>query len=921
MTIRKKKLDCIHISTAKKFLNNYIRLSEENFCSEYDICYNRQCNNGIIKEKSKYGIPRKECDTPIGFVGVGLRQSNYLPLELQKVFATSKNESRHVEDNKELCLDDELGDFGEPTYREIDISNEDKRVAVRNVFNNNISTILDEKCESICNSKNKILEWYRLNCPVWNESDHVIMSGIFKSTPDWKRLFYYKNRLCCEWGSAVVVLLIQFWQTSLSYTDLIVNNRDFSIVEYIGGSEESCIPLRILVKFERKNFNVDSNIGTVISVKKDQTSEKRRISVHKSFRNSGEQYYDDKNNGHEYNEPEHLNEYQQDNNIILNFCDKGNFRYLEMVRYINLRDLPNEFRHLESKFKGNLEKDICRLYMDHPNDFQLKFQCKYDKDVIKLIKSCIKGRKYDNDEKLWTFPIETIYESVMMVDFLGGKINDVVLSLLVNGNKEKHLNSSENDASFSELSSLFCPENELVEKWKGYFPKVSKNTWFRYKIRFHIENIFNIDNIVKVESVKSNRNKISEDKMFYYYLDLNSGGDSDNYQKDIILRIFRNNNIDIKWDDKEERWRLKIEQFNRAISILRENLEYYFSNILDGLVYKKLEKNTKNKNYQTKTTSIEEDRLKLFSYKIGKSGGTSLMKSRFETKDCNKEENECSDNYQVKSFNKASNVKKIRVESSSDDESDLYENDINYDDLDIFSQRKQVIILSCLGKDEYDNIRLKNKIEKMINEIRIPEQFDRIEFIMWPKHYKEWESISFLIISKDLKLNNYHPKLLLSLISNVMVVKENMIDYIVQKNTWPDNSFETRFEVINGIPSLESRLYISEGIFCKTKLFIAGNPNCNHFKLCTRLATLGNASFVQNPLLADYIVICDERDSAAIEIKKSVPKKQATKVQNTHGETHSIQVTPKWVYDVILDFSIIKPTSKRNHKAWISECS
>ncbi|KAK6587991.1 hypothetical protein RS030_71143 [Cryptosporidium xiaoi] len=892
---KSKRSTCIHISTAKKFLTSYVKLSEENFCSEYDICYYKQCNNGIIKEKSSYGIPRKKCDTPIGFVGVGLKQSSHIPLEMRKVFINNSGSDGFASDDndRELSLDDELGNFGEPTYREIDISDEKKRNAVKNIFNKNISLKIDLECKNINDNKNNILEWYRLNCPVWNESSHMVMSGIFKSTPDWKRLVYYKNKLSCEWGSAIVVLLMQFWQTSLSYTDLIVNNEDLSIVEYVGGSEESCIPLRILVKFERKNSNVSSNTSTELTVKPSENSKK--TNVYKPFESFGE------HQDEEYKEEiKNTRVYSYSKNIV---------RYLEMVKYIKLRDLSSEFRHLEGKFNNDFDKDICQLYMDHPNDFQLKFQSKYDKDVIKLIKSCIKGRKYDNEKKLWVFPIETIYESVRMVDFLGGKINDIVLSLLVNGDKAKYLINSENGVNYIEFDDLFCSEYELVEKWKNYLPKASKNAWFRYKIRFHIENIFNIDNKIKIESTNNDVSRIRDSNIFYYYLELIGESNADNYQKDEILKVLRNNDIDIKWDEKLKRWKLKIEQFTKVISILRENLEYYFSNVLDGIIYKRLRKSTKNMNIQIESTGIEEKKSELSPSIICK-----LRKSKMNVNNYDNEENDYSDNYITETLNKTSNVKKLKIEDSSD--SDLYEDDINDDYSNI---RKQVIILSCLGKDEYDNIRLKNKIEKMINEIRIPEHLDGIEFMMWPKHYKEWELISFLIISKDLKLNNYHPKLLLSLISNVMVVKENMIDYIIQKNTWSDDSFETKFEIINGIPSLESRLYISEGIFCKTKLFIAGDPNCNHFKLCTRLATLGNASFVQNPLLADYIVICDEKDKTAIEIKKSVPKKQATKVQNTHGETHSIQVTPKWVYDVILDFSIIKPTSKRNHKAWVSE--
>ncbi|KAH7649446.1 hypothetical protein FG379_001072 [Cryptosporidium bovis] len=897
---KSKRSTCIHISTAKKFLTSYVKLSEENFCSEYDICYNKQCNNGIIKERSSYGIPRKKCDTPIGFVGVGLKQSSRIPLEMRKVFINSSYSDGFASDDndRELSLDDELGNVGEPTYREIDISDEKKRNTVKNIFNKNISMKIDLECKNINDNKNNILEWYRLNCPVWNESGHMVMSGIFKSTPDWKRLVYYKNKLSCEWGSAIVVLLIQFWQTSLSYTDLIVNNKDLSIVEYVGGSEESCIPLRILVKFERKNSNVSSNTSTELTVKPNENSKKTNVyRPFESFREDQDEEYKE--------EIKNTRVYSYSKNIL---------RYLEMVKYINLKDLSSEFRHLEGKFNNDFDKDICQLYMDHPNDFQLKFQSKYDKDVIKLIKSCIKGRKYDNEKKLWVFPIETIYESVRMVDFLGGKINGIVLSLLVNGNKAKYLSNSENGVNYVEFDDLFCSEYELVEKWKNYLPKASKNAWFRYKIRFHIENIFNIDNKIKIESTNNDMSRIRDSNIFYYYLELIGESNADNYQKDEILKVLRNNDIDIKWDEKLKRWKLKIEQFTKVISILRENLEYHFSNVLDEIIYKRLRKSTKNMNIQIESIGIEEKKSELSPSIICKLRRASLRKSKMNVNNYDNEENDYSENYITETLNKTSNVKKLKIEDSSD--SDLYEDDINDDYSNI---RKQVIILSCLGKDEYDNIRLKNKIEKMINEIRIPEHLDGIEFMMWPKHYKEWELISFLIISKDLKLNNYHPKLLLSLISNVMVVKENMIDYIIQKNTWPDDSFETRFEIINGIPSLESRLYISEGIFCKTKLFIAGDPNCNHFKLCTRLATLGNASFVQNPLLADYIVICDEKDKTAIEIKKSVPKKQATKVQNTHGETHSIQVTPKWVYDVILDFSIIKPTSKRNHKAWVSE--
>ncbi|KAJ1613158.1 hypothetical protein OJ253_405 [Cryptosporidium canis] len=802
-----------------------------------------------------FGVPRRECEIPGEFVGIGLNAGERTPFEMKKLTGL-KNPANSNQ------IDQLLGDIGEPTYREIPVGEEGVRESIREAFSQSVAEPGGRGEGHPDGSKGcgsgrpyRILEWFRDRRPIWDEDDYFVKSELFRSTPDWRKLETYKDLISCEWGSARVLLMIQFWQASLTFTDRLVNNRDSSIVEYVGGNEESCLPLRILVKFERKVSRQTAGSGGGQRVSRQEPESRRALEpVRESCpalqREGGEMpFLSSSRLEDESDSP------AEDSELEARVKEEFDIRYLDMVKYIPGKDKSAEFRSLEGRFRDSGESG-CYLYMDSPRDFFLKLQIKYDREIIGMIKACIRGRRYDNESRLWLLPTEAIYESVCMVEFLGGVIDRAVLSLLVNGSKT--------GLSHRRL----VPQGEL-ENWRALLPKSSRGTWYRTRIRFHLGDV-------------SRGPRDSSFKLTFCKESL------DEHYKNELIKRFRSSNISVRWDSGENCWRLPLDQFQSVINTCRGGLEFSFSSASDQIVFEEILERMRDPSFQGRVLRTAESEIR---GREGKKG--------------------------VPSDSRRS--KRARLFDSDEETGGRFgglEDEGNQSTS--FGESNQALILSCLGKDDHDSKRLETRITSMIKKIKRPRHIDKIEFLLWPRHYKDWESISFLIISKDFDANRYHPKLLLSIVSNVMIVSEEMIDYIVQKNTWPDNSFETKFEQLNGLPSLESRLYVNEGIFCKTKLFIVGSPGNNHFKLCTRLATLGNASFVQDPLLADYIIICDEKDPNALKIKRSVPKKQASKVQNTHGETHSIQVTPKWVYDVVLDFTIIKPTSKRNHKAWIN---
>ncbi|OII76731.1 hypothetical protein cand_027520 [Cryptosporidium andersoni] len=877
---------CVHLIAAQKFLLSCLQLSPGILDSNFNKCFYKQCNESA-GTNINCGIPPRNCESPLGFAGIGIKVTDLIPKELRKLLNNI--------DKKFLDLDNALATKSIPTYRELRIKDQDDLEDLKKIFNNSdkysVCTLYNSK-----NSENQLnlCNWLIKQAPIWSCNKEGIRgkSYILTTTPDLKVLLEYESIISCTWGAARVFVVVQFWQTPLSFTERLSNinienslensRNDSFITEFLGGNETTILPLRLLVRFERnisiknnilsRNFKENETINDYKSADLKQSNKNNKnntehltnkqtdkyyISKDKSnfstdFINdiNNKRYLDNKlniDNGDNYNAECISNSI---NNEIKQDTKNNSFGpcIISLVKYSTKCPISDTL-NLSNKYSG--KSGSCCLTLNSDPNF-LSLQIAYNADIVSYIKALIPGRKFDSQNRIWLLPMESIFESVKLVDYLGGEIETQVLLLLLN---------TFSDGNSKLVDNLHFKDNY---EWKKYLPNIASLAWSRKIIIFDCPDIsITHSNLVQI--------RISP----FTILDEN------------ILNTLRNSKIPLKWDGNIKKWSIPLFKLADTIHILQTSLDFIFVSDNDKSNYTNYYKviNSKIKHYSNNRTIINNDTTQRRLLDINEKKPKKFKEIIHKVND---------------------------ILDKRDDQSEYLDSD------DSQNEPYHSMVITCLGNDDVDSERLRNKIERMIKNIQtLPLNISNLKFIMWPCKLEDWESISFLIVSKPCNINRYHPKLLLALVSNVMVVYETMIDHILEKGYWLDNSFETKYEYTSNIPSMESRLYINEGIFCQTKLYIAGTPDNPDFALCRRLATIGKASFVCEPKLADYIVICDENHPDAINIKRTVPKKKASIVQNTHGETHAMQVTPRWIYDVILDFTILKPTSKRKHKAWV----
>ncbi|KAF8823053.1 hypothetical protein IE077_000975, partial [Cardiosporidium cionae] len=73
------------------------------------------------------------------------------------------------------------------------------------------------------------------------------------------------------------------------------------------------------------------------------------------------------------------------------------------------------------------------------------------------------------------------------------------------------------------------------------------------------------------------------------------------------------------------------------------------------------------------------------------------------------------------------------------------------------------------------------------------------EIVGWPKSLQNWNFISFLVvpsaINKKIPIDTYHPKLLCSLVSEVFIIQEDAIDWLLKTfDRWPGPDERSHFE-------------------------------------------------------------------------------------------------------------------------------
>ncbi|CRH03085.1 conserved Plasmodium protein, unknown function [Plasmodium relictum] len=196
-----------------------------------------------------------------------------------------------------------------------------------------------------------------------------------------------------------------------------------------------------------------------------------------------------------------------------------------------------------------------------------------------------------------------------------------------------------------------------------------------------------------------------------------------------------------------------------------------------------------------------------------------------------------------------------------------------------------------------------------------------IEIYDLPSDVNEWNKISFCIVPNEkAHVDLYDPKILCSLVSDVYLLKERAIDIILKKyKRWPEYSdafwnticSENEFIVCNKNFNTRQKL-AHDRLFNKQFFYIFNIESVkqsNYYDplfLCKTLIILGEGKLVKDPLESEYIIISNSTDQNSISFYNSLQEKNKKKKL-------PLFVTPYFIYDCILNYSISYPSKNKNH--------
>ncbi|SOV20502.1 conserved Plasmodium protein, unknown function [Plasmodium sp. DRC-Itaito] len=200
-----------------------------------------------------------------------------------------------------------------------------------------------------------------------------------------------------------------------------------------------------------------------------------------------------------------------------------------------------------------------------------------------------------------------------------------------------------------------------------------------------------------------------------------------------------------------------------------------------------------------------------------------------------------------------------------------------------------------------------------------------IEIFDMPSDINEWNKISFCIVPNEKKdIDLYDPKILCSLVSDVYLLKEKALDIILKNyKKWPEYTdvfwnticSENEFIICNKNFNTRQKL-AHDRLFNKQYFYIFNMESIKHSNyynplfLCKALITLGEGILVQHPYDAEYIIISNSNDFNAIQFYNYLHEKKKKK------KKLPLFVTPKFIYDCILNYSISYPSKNKNHFAF-----
>ncbi|GAB64611.1 hypothetical protein PCYB_021800 [Plasmodium cynomolgi strain B] len=198
-----------------------------------------------------------------------------------------------------------------------------------------------------------------------------------------------------------------------------------------------------------------------------------------------------------------------------------------------------------------------------------------------------------------------------------------------------------------------------------------------------------------------------------------------------------------------------------------------------------------------------------------------------------------------------------------------------------------------------------------------------IEIYDMPSDINEWNKISFCIVPDEKEhVDLYDPKILCSLVSDVYMLKEKAVDLILKKfQRWPEytdvywNSICTENEFIVRNKNFNTRQKLAHDRLFSKQFFYIFNigsvKQSNYYDalfLCKALITLGEGKIVKDPLDAEYIVVDNCNDPNAIDFYNSLQGRQKKKKKKL-----PLFVTPTFIYDCILNYSVSYPSKNKSH--------
>ncbi|KYO03389.1 hypothetical protein PRSY57_0103900 [Plasmodium reichenowi] len=473
-------------------------------------------------------------------------------------------------------------------------------------------------------------------------------------------------------------------------------------------------------------------------------------------------------------------------------------------------------------------------------------------------------------------------------------INDGYTNQENNASKDSNKNTT-NEITFN--LDIFIKENKLN------FIEYIKNVRM-----FRIEHII-INNIVKGDTM---------------YIKLIP------YNEDIVTKIKQTNFI----------------QWNRTENILlikKSNFKNFYINIIKGFNFKLCSYYDYFKLFRQKIMENDCKSLKgNFSVTTNITLNTEYLSTKFNKRkmDFHNKEEEITDKGNVRkhSKKKKKNINGLGYESTDSCNSDELSNNV---DSSYYEGRELVNKIKLVGAaNNYYKEVIYNKLHK-IKHLRPPNYtYDPkglitkngagtkgIEIFDMPSDINEWNKISFCIVPNEKKdIDLYDPKILCSLVSDVYLLKEKALDIILKNyKKWPEYTdvfwntvcSENEFIVCNKNFNTRQKL-AHDRLFNKQYFYIFNMESIKHSNyynplfLCKVLITLGEGILVQHPYDAEYIIITNSNDFNAIQFYNYLHEKKKKK------KKLPLFVTPKFIYDCILNYSISYPSKNKNHFAFSS---